>query len=206
MKLLVQTLYFCFIMMYQFKIQIEGIVKPPVWRRLIVPADFTFYDFHEVIQLAFGWENCHLFSFRDKKHGASFSIELEGEDGFLSFFNRQTIMLAETTVLKDIVVSEGQVLFYTYDFGDDWIHKITVEKIIEVSAQKKASCIGGKSACPPEDCGGIYGFDQMKYVFQNEPKSKQAKEYREWLCLDKGELFDFDFFDLDFTNKKLGAY
>ena len=69
-------------MEYQFKIQIKGISKPPVWRKVIVPANFTFLQFHSVIQTVFGWEDYHLFEFEDKEYQGSIRIAIPSEDDF----------------------------------------------------------------------------------------------------------------------------
>ena len=67
----------------------------------------------------------------------------------------------------------------------------------------KPRCLAGKSACPPESCGGVYGYEELKYVFREMPKSSEAKEPREWLDLRKGEIWDADYFNIEATNNRL---
>ena len=150
-------------MTYQFKIQIKGITKPPVWRRVLVPDSITFQQFHFVIQEAFGWENAHLYSFSDKAYGGSF------------------------------------YLVYWYDFGDDWIHTIKLEAVSD-EALLHARCLAGKGTCPPEECGGVPGYEYMKGLLEEDPESEEAQEMREWLGLEDDETWDANYFNLEATN------
>jgi hypothetical protein len=175
-------------MALQFKIQIQGITKPPVWRQVIVPETFTFDQFHVVIQLAFGWEFGHLYQFSAKGWGDSpyISVPFENDD--------EPIIDSAKIKLKDVFKKENQTYMYIYDFGDSWEHKITLEKITD-NKILHASCIGGKGACPPEDCGGIWGYEEIKTIFAKSPQSEEAEEYREWLGLDDDEVWDPAYFD-----------
>jgi hypothetical protein len=183
-------------MVFQFKIQIKGITKPPVWRRIAVPADFTFLRFHQVIQEAFGWENCHLFEFRDKGRQGSICISAPGEDDYWGLDPFSESLDASKTKLSTIFKNKFRTFIYIYDFGDDWEHAITLESISN-EKQKTAVCLAGKGACPPEDCGGIYGYQDIKDIFETKPKSKEANGYREWLGLNKGEVWDAEAFDIE---------
>lgn len=180
--------------MFQFRIQIENITKPPVWRKVLVPETFTFQRFHLVIQDAFGWENGHLYQFSPGGYGSEPTIALPSED------NWEPVTDSTETKLKDIFSREGQTYIYVYDFGDDWIHKITLEKITDEKSLV-ASCIEGKGACPPEDCGGPWGYEDLKATFTNAPDSEEADELREWLGLEENEVWDANHFDLKSTNE-----
>lgn len=179
--------------MLQFKIQIKDIKKPPVWRRVIVPETFTFHRFHEVIQAAFGWENCHLYQFSLKDRGSKKRITLPSD------YDWEPVIDSTKEKLKDIFKKEGQTYTYIYDFGDSWMHEITLEKITDEKSLK-ASCLAGKGACPPEDCGGSWGYEGIKKLFEIEPNSDEANEFREWLGLEDNEVFDPNKFDLEETN------
>ena len=106
----------------------------------------------------------------------------------------------KTVVSTFLKMRSLEKFVYVYDFGDDWIHDITLEKIDEGAVLEHPVCLTGKGACPPEDCGGIYGYEEMKEVFAQRPKSKQAKEYRQWLLLNKNEEFDPVRFDFEEVN------
>ena len=143
---------------YQFKIKLRGITKPPVWRRVLVPAHFTFAGFHAVIQEAFGWWNVHLYCFGDKPYSQSLYIAEENkEDWYRPDYDARKFTLGELFGDGDII----KKFCYVYDFGDDWIHDITLEKVFEEYSDH-ATCITGKGACPEEDCGGPWGYEDMK--------------------------------------------
>lgn len=186
-------------MEYQFKIQIKGITKPPVWRRIIVPVNFTFLRFHYVIQAAFGWQDEHLFEFRDKGYASSFCIAIPSENNFGFGVATQDASKVE---LCEIVADTTCKLLYVYDFGDEWVHEITLE-VVSDERRETAFCLSGKGCCPPEDCGGIYGYAEMKNVFRTMPGGEEADEYRDWLGLDKDEIWDADAFDIDEINADL---
>jgi hypothetical protein len=186
-------------MAYQFKIQLEGTEQPPVWRRLLVPETYTFYQLHMAIQGAFGWGNAHLFRFHDREEG-NISIGIIFDDGFGDIIDED----AEEIKLNSLFKKEKQKLYYEYDFGDGWEHLITLEKI---SAEKiiQARCLGGEGACPPEDCGGIWGYyDFVEAV--NDPKHPEYEDKREWLCMNEDEVWDVNAFDLEETNERMLAY
>ncbi len=175
-------------MQLQFKIQLAGITKPPVWRRVAVPASYTFMQFHEVIQTAMGWYNYHLFMFSPGGYGSSPSITLLHDD------NEPDDLDASTVILGAVFTQEGQKFVYTYDFGDDWTHSILLEKITD-DASEKPMLLAGKGACPPEDCGGPWGYESLKQVLAN-PKDPEHKEMKEWLGLSKSAKWDAAAFDL----------
>jgi Plasmid pRiA4b ORF-3-like protein len=178
--------------LYQLKITLRG-SKPLVWRRVIVPAQCNLETLHDVIQAAMGWSDDHLHAF--EIDGQEFAgrnplgdvIDMEGDD-------------AAEYRLCDVVSGEKAKFNYQYDFGDSWDHLILVEKILPPDAAKPAqafTCIAGAGACPPEDCGGIWGYHHMLEVLKN-PKNKEYKDLKEWA----GDI-DPDAFDLANVNKRL---
>ncbi|MGQ7870285.1 plasmid pRiA4b ORF-3 family protein [Sunxiuqinia sp. sy24] len=174
----------------QFKVQIENISKPPVWRRIVVPSHYTFGFFHMLIQDCFGWEDMHLYQFNSGSYG-TYPLIKEGDE----FDDPGTTMEADETRLSDIFTEEGQRISYLYDFGDGWKHRIVLEKILT----KKIStpeCIDGKGKCPPEDCGGPLGYENLKQILA-DPKHPEHAEMREWLYLDDDEIWDSKEVDLD---------
>ena len=187
---------------FQFKIQIQGLNKPPVWRKVAVPANFTFLKFHQVIQVAFGWEDYHLFEFRDKEYQSKIRISVPVEDDFFDPGFFAEVKDASIMKLSDIFNDKFRKLLYVYDFGDNWVHEITLESICD-DKQKKAICLSGKGACPPEDCSSIYGYEEIKDIFSTNPDSEQAEEYRDWLGLEDGENWDAEAFDINEVNNCL---
>ncbi|MGH2644759.1 MAG: plasmid pRiA4b ORF-3 family protein [Chitinophagaceae bacterium] len=186
-------------MAFEFKIQLRGTSKPPVWRRLKVPENWTFIRFHLAIQRAFGWYNCHLFSFSPSVYNNDYEIQLPYEDAWED--PGVEIKSANKIKLKDIFKTEKQTFIYIYDFGDSWEHKITLEKITSEKINK-ATCLGGKGKCPPEDCGGIYGYQKFLETLR-DPHHPEYEETRTWACLDDGEEWDVNEFSIEQVNERL---
>ena len=184
-------------MPYLFKIQIQGI-NPPVWRQLLVPENITFSKFHNIIQIAFGWEDEHPYEFSPSGWGSNPTIGSQYE----KYFGDGAEMDSNKVKLSDIFKNEKQTFTYIYDFGDEWIHKIVLEKI---TAEKlsKASCVDGDGACPPEDCGGA--LDYMDFLgIVRDPKHPQHHDMLEWVGLEEGETWEkVHAFNLKAVNKLL---
>lgn len=178
---------------FQFKIQLANISKPPVWRRVQVPASFTFYDLHRVIQIAFLWDDIHLYQFTPQGYGSYPVIALKNE-----FDSEKPDYYADKTKLYKIFSYEGQKYVYIYDFGDDWIHKITLEKILDTDKTYPV-CLAGKGQGPPEDCGGPWGYENLKEIL-SDPSHEQYEEMREWVGLKKNEVFDPKKFNIEEIN------
>ncbi len=187
-------------MTFQFKIQLQNVSKPIVWRRVLVPSEITFDDFHYIIQDAFGWESEHMYSFSPSGYGSSPLIELKLEDDendfpFILSSNSTPSLDAEKTKLSSIFKKEGQTYVYIYDFGDDWVHKITLEKINETDNSLSAILLDGKGACPPEDCGGPWGYEELKEILADKSNPNRA-EILEWLDLEPDEEWDPQEYDV----------
>ncbi|MGW4825553.1 plasmid pRiA4b ORF-3 family protein [Streptomyces sp. NPDC004227] len=135
---------------HQLKVALVG-MKPPVWRRLVVPSDIALGSLHDVIQVAFGWEGMHLHAFEDRSGGRY----APPEDLDIPVFDEEEAGLA------DVLPGTGDRMDYTYDFGDDWLHRITVEAVRRAreGEGEHAVCAGGRRAMPPaEDLGGVWGL------------------------------------------------
>jgi len=183
---------------FQFKIQVEGIIDPPVWRRLTMPSCFTFLDLHHVIQIAFGWENAHLFQFSDKGFASRTIItEVYDEDdtGTTRQINAQRIKLSE------VFDAQHKTQIYIYDMGDSWEHKVNLEKIID-EPTVYTKCTAGEGKCPPEDCGGIGGYAHLKEILSDK-SHPEHKDYKEWLGLAQGDSWDPREFNLTEVNELL---
>lgn len=178
-------------MLLTLRIQLAHIKNPPVWRRLTVPGQFSFHKLHLIIQLAFGWENYHLYQFSKDGFGSNEIISVPHEEDWEEVKDSKKIKLSE--VFKTV----RQKYTYIYDFGDSWTHKITVEKLEDTKATK-ADCLAGKGACPPEDCGGPWGYEELKITLAN-PKHEEYKSMKEWMGLEKNEKWDADAFVLEAT-------
>lgn len=179
-------------MSYIFKIKLRGVSKPTVWRRVSVPESYTFAEFHLIIQTAFGWENCHLYEFVDTLFRPTYRI---AESSHFEFCGERDVLNADETAISDYFKSVGDKCVYTYDFGDGWEHDVLLEKI-EDDGICDPSCIAGKGLCPPENCGGVYGYERLKELAEAESLSPEDEELFEWYGFDH-DCFDPEYFDLD---------
>lgn len=181
---------------YQLKISIKG-AKPPIWRRMLVESNITFDELHNIIQNIFNWENYHLYQF----------------DGTRCYTDSQTVQEsmgygkeevdATQYKISDELEYEKNKIKYTYDFGDDWVHEILLEKVLDVDKNiNYPVCTAGKRNGPLEDCGGIWGYSEILYACE----TKEFDEL-EHLLDDEGEFYykDFDptYFNKDEINERL---
>jgi hypothetical protein len=151
---------------YQLKVTLLD-TKPPVWRRILVEGSTTLDGLHEVIQAAFGWWNCHLHEFEIGR--ARYGMPDPDWD-----FGPPTV--DERTSRLDTVAREGTTFHYTYDFGDNWRHKVAVEKVTDaVPSTRLPDCVGGRRACPPEDSGGPWGYQDLLDSLTGRPRHTDAR-------------------------------
>ncbi|MBE9241652.1 plasmid pRiA4b ORF-3 family protein [Synechocystis salina] len=156
---------------YQLKISLLG-AKPPIWRRVQVPSDTTLNKLHNIIQDSMGWFNYHLHSFF-----------VDGQEyGPIDPYIDETDYEDESKVkLSGLNLAEKYKFRYVYDFGDDWYHEILVEKILpRQEDQHYPFCLKAVRACPPEDCGGIWGYEELLEILQ-DPQHPEREDRLEWL-------------------------
>ena len=164
-------------------------IKPPVWRRLLVPGKMTLGGLSEVILAAMGWHGGHL-------HAFDIGGEQYGDVG-----NTEEVANENRLTLNAIVKSGLSRFAYTYDFGDNWDHAVTIEKPKPIVADMfYPACIAGKRNCPPDDCGGPGGYEELLEILA-DPKHPEHAEKVEWI----GEDFDPEIFDIDSANAMLAA-
>ena len=172
---------------HQLKITLKHI-KPPIWRRLEVPADIKLGKLHDVIQIAMGWTDSHMHAFiaEETVYGTP-DPEFGGSTK------------SERNVRLDSIVKAGGKLVYEYDFGDGWEHEIKIEKILETDpATHYPRCTAGKRACPPEDCGGLYGYEEFLAAISDSGHPEHSN-MRDWI----GGEFDPEAFELAQVNQAL---
>ncbi|MEA2010228.1 MAG: plasmid pRiA4b ORF-3 family protein [Actinomycetota bacterium] len=169
---------------HQLKITLGGI-RPPIWRRIEVASDLTLGELSGILEAAMGWYGDHLHAFdvdgtryeTHKPHFESFGLD------------------ESKHCLGTVLSSVGSKMRFDYDFGDGWEHNVVVEAINPPDGEATyPRCIKGKRACPPEDCGGPWGYADLLEVIA-DPKHPDHEERREWLPLD----FDPEWFDLEET-------
>lgn len=176
---------------YELNIVLSGL---PIWRRLLVRGDINLGLLHAAIQAAMGWTNSHLHHFIVGKIRYTDPATLDE-----CFPGQEPDLDENESVLMEIAPRAKMKLLYEYDFGDSWMHLITVEKIhnLDISRLFVAQCLDGALACPPEDCGGIWGYTGLLEIIRN-PKHEEYESMVEWL----GE-YDPDAFDIGRVNKYL---
>jgi hypothetical protein len=162
---------------YQLKITLLGI-EPPIWRRIQVPSTILLCSLHDAIQVAMGWANSHLHEF-------------EGNDLDENQFSVSAVLRAV-----------GDTMTYVYDFGDRWQHQVRLSKILPMEKTGIGPiCLAGERRCPPEDIGGVNGYDElMEAIFDPDP-GQNYEHFSTWL--DAG--FQPDDFDLNAVNAKLAG-
>ncbi len=177
---------------FSIRISLKGI-SPTIWRRVEVPYNFTLHELHMVIQAAMGWENYHLYDFTiGKTHFSVPSDDWPSEDEDSE----------KTYINKLVFIGKSATMTYEYDFGDDWIHTVKIDKILpENEDVDYPRCVSGKRACPPEDSGGPYGYLNMLNILE-DPKNEEYNDIKEWI----GEDFDPEYFNLEEANDRVNDY
>ncbi|MDP9799600.1 hypothetical protein J2S43_008112 [Catenuloplanes nepalensis] len=175
---------------HRLKVTLRG-TKPPIWRRIEVPSTIRLDRLHLVLQVAFGWEDYHMWVFEGRN--AEYGVP-DPELGHRS---------AAAKKLADVAPHRGDRLAYTYDFGDDWRHDLLVEEVLASPAgSTTARCVTGRRAGPPEDCGGVWGYEYMSEIL-GDPAHEEHAAYLAQLGLETAADFDPASFDLDGINREL---
>jgi len=159
--------------------------QPPVWRRVLVPEDFSFEQLHRIVQAAMGWEDCHLHEFLVGEE----RIGPRTPDPF--GFGDEAETRPEASIRLRDMLGRRKKFRYWYDFGDDWWHEVAVEKRLPAAPEDDLSprLVTGKHACPPEDCGGPWGYAELLATLA-DPKHPQHEEMLEWAGDLDPEVFD----------------
>jgi hypothetical protein len=163
-------------------------VEPRVWRRLLIPGGVRLRKLHRIFQAAMGWEDCHLHAFEigDERYGMQFDEYPEGE-------------LDETSVTVVGGLRGLERFAYEYDFGDSWVHEVAVTALWRMHIGLKfAVCLEGANACPPEDCGGAGGYEDLLQVLA-DPSHEDYDHLLGWV----GGPFDPTEFDVGIVNARL---
>jgi hypothetical protein len=174
-----------------FRIHLIG-TEPLVTRTFKVSAKTTMYELHHIIQVVMGWTNSHIYQFNVGEEVITDTRLVDDE-------------LGPVTDVKGVMVTQvfshvGNIITYEYDFGDGWMHHL---ELVEISThpidEVLPQIIGGENACPPEDCGGTYGYAELKEILMN-PKHAEYKSSKIWV----GSTLDPMVCDLKTIQQKLG--
>lgn len=175
---------------YQIKVTLND-TRPPIWRRVLVPGDTTLRKLHDILQIVMGWTDSHLHQFVIA--GAYYGATEYDDEGDLELLPEQRYRMSE------VAPEPGARLVYEYDFGDSWDHTVVVEKIVPPEPGAYYPwCVAGKRACPPEDVGGVWGYEEFLKAIRDR-RHPEHDEYLVWV----GGQFDPEAFDLDQVNAQL---
>jgi hypothetical protein len=172
-------------MVYELVVTLED-VQPTVWRRVQVPAQITLADLHRVLQVAMGWRDTHLHQF-----------EIAGELIGIPDPEISRPLTDESKVCLVDVALEKTRFRYEYDFGDMWRHEVVVDRVSR-DVESEVRCLDGQRACPPEDCGGWAGYDELREILAHANNPEHAERLERL-----GGSFDPEAFDLVETDERL---
>jgi len=174
---------------YQLYVELEW-VQPTVWRRLLVPITIDLPLLHATLLFGMGWLGGHLHEFvigRDN-YGPADMADLDH-------------IVDEEGVTLRHALGTKKTFTYVYDYGDDWRHKVKVEKIVTLDAPiDRGVCVGGENACPPEDVGGPPGYEEFLAALV-DPKHPEHRDLKHWI----GGSFDPTAFSVDEVNERLSS-
>ncbi len=174
---------------YEIKVSIKD-THPPVWRRLQIPEGITFHELNAIIQLAFGWSGYHAYNFEVGSTVNGERMFIEMPELYSGWYVDETKNSKKEKI--DKYFKEYKRMKYTYDFGDNWVHDITIEKIVETDIKlNNPLCIKAKMANLPEDSGGPWGYKDMR----------EWDDYESSTCYE-----DKTYINIEEINKKLENY
>jgi hypothetical protein len=174
-------------------------IQPAIWRELHVLSDTPLSKLHDVLQEAFGWTHSHMHVFEDTSR-QQYGHRAAGDAEDFSFGGPPLRDERKYTV-ADIAPRARNIFGYIYDFGDDWVHRVRVKKVQPTEPGRKyPACTAGERAAPPDDCGGIPGYERLLEILQ-DPEHEEHEEMLEWV----GGAFDPEAFDLNATDKAVRA-
>ncbi len=193
--------------MHPLKLKIELLNAPvKIVRKVLVPEHLNMWQLHLVIQDAMGWLDMHLFEFKDRMRHPEISVYIsDGEEYGMGMINQPKIIRnPDKAGLSELFVKKNQSkpFFYWYDFGDDWMHKISFQKVSKKDLtyfKGHPICIDATGSCPPEDIGGVWGYAALLEAIDDE-KHPQHRALREWMDVDPKADFDPNEVDLEKIN------
>ena len=174
--------------MVRLKVTLKG-TKPPVWRRLLVPGSMTLGDLSEAILTGMGWAGGHLHAF-----------DVDGRQ-YGDPSNTDEVADERRLTLNGVRKSGVKRFRFTYDFGDDWEHDVLIERVEPaIPGQVRPTCVAGARNCPPDDCGGVWGYAELLDILA-DPGHPEREERLEWI----GGDFDPEAFDVSAADRRIAG-
>ena len=155
-----------------------------IWRELVVPSNITLELLAYVLIDAMGWQHEHLYQFVAKNnvyYVNSFQMKKRA-NSFMPFFSRVVERNSEKTTLEMVLQPKGERMKFEYDFGDSWTHELWVKAARDYAPGEEPAIrlLKGLGACPPEDCGGVWGYAELLELRTKKRKTADDKERLEW--------------------------
>lgn len=179
---------------YKIKIILRN-SDPLIWRRVIVPSEITFKRLHDVIQFTMGWKDYHLYDFNIKEENLRITCDEEAiaeydyyskikltkandPHGYIAKLLEIKPKLSDKVKIDKYLINNKNIE-YIYDFGDYWKHDVVLEEVVEDYKYGYPICLEGVGACPPEDIGGVLGYEEFLHIF-NDKNHPEHEELRQW--------------------------
>ncbi|MFA5843487.1 MAG: plasmid pRiA4b ORF-3 family protein [Coriobacteriia bacterium] len=193
-------------------------IEPAVWRRVLVPERFTLNGLHRVVQATFGWQDYHLHRFEFESWTAVLPDEVEWDPPGQEWCERMLADGVEPSYVQRVMAPpaderrirlthlvgwEINKFEYRYDFGDDWLHLIQIEGVEEIDARRLPALLGGACSAPPEDCGGLPGYEQIQRTYAGEPVDDWGQELADWVRGNMGPMWTPESFDAALIEDRL---
>jgi hypothetical protein len=175
---------------FQIQVYLKDI-NPKIWRRLLIPSDLSFADLHKLIQASMGWSGKHLHKFIYRKQVYAPALDVRFEPDAKDYHNYDVGVAFKRANSK---------IQYLYDFADNWMHEIVVEKTLPWRDDfNRPVCLSGKMKCPPENCGGVWGYSKLKNESMNSLHHEDDASDLDLLA------FSPNYFNLDKTNESIAS-
>lgn len=186
---------------YHMRIKLND-APVPVWREVKVPSNITMELFAYVIQDVMGWEHEHLYQFRDKETYYRNKAQIALNDDMFGFYRNRTLVSEEHSI-AEVFRNKGQRIKFEYDFGDSWEHDVWMKSVNEYTPEHQPGfyVLKGQGACPPEDCGGVWGYCDLLEINKKKQKTSDEKERLKWY--DISRKFDENLFDINYARELL---
>lgn len=184
---------------YTLRIKLRGI-SPSIWRKIEVPSSVKLTSLAEIILTAMGWYNVHLHQFVTKGRAELYATA-DPETENMAWGQHKN--WGGNIPISHLLKAEKDKVVFEYDYGDSWEHEVTLSKAEDYAdgEEPRVRLIGGKRACPPEDCGGVWGYSDLCEAMKH-PYSAHAKELKNWL----GYLYDPEEFWLEDAQEEIDGF
>lgn len=174
-----------------------------IWRELFVPSNLSLELLALILMKAMGWQNVHPHQFRQGDTLFKNTNDLRKAQRIPTLGKRPAMFDTNKIAVGNLLKEKGDRMKFEYDFGDSWEHEVWVKGIreYEEDEEPEAVLVKGAGACPPDDCGGVWGYEELLNIRQKKRKKKEEKEMLEWFGID--HYFDPCFFGQELAEEAI---